>query len=205
MEKLNSTIVIIDDDNGLKESNIGLFLELEMNFDSVKLFKNKEDGLEYIEKNLEKRIIVLLDLCFPHGTPDGHSILESIRKTSFLIPVLIWSAIDEDKETFSDLINNKSYAFLNKDASIKEIITKLKEAYNNANKDISIALEDWIQSHPDSQKEKPYMITAEGKQLSLNQILREVRLQTEIGKDFSKNLLKLTIDLLVRNKESLDD
>ena len=204
MEKLNATIVIIDDDKSLHDPDSGLMLELDMNFESICFFYKQDDGLKFIKENLNRRIIVLLDLGFPSGTPNGHAILESIRGISFLIPVLIWSGVDEDKENFADLINNRAYAFLNKNASSDEIITKLQEAYNDVNNDISIALEEWIQSHSEEQKEKPYMITAEGKQLSLNEILNEIRSQSNIGINFSKNLSKLTIDLLARNKESLN-
>jgi len=205
MDKLDATIVIIDDDKALNNPDSGLMIELNMNFESIQFFYNQEDGLEYIENNLDKRIIVLLDLGFPSGTPSGHEILESIREVSFLIPVLIWSGVDEDKESFADLINNRAYAFLNKNASTEEIIRKLKEAYNYADNDISIALEEWIVAHSDEQKGKPYLLTVDGRQLSLNELLNEIRMQTSTGKYFSKNLSKLTIDLLTRNKEKLDD
>lgn len=206
MNKLNATILIIDDDKALKDSNIGLFTELEMNFKSVQVFLNLKDGINFINNHFEKeRILVLLDLGFPSNLPDGHEILKAIRRISFLIPVLIWSGMDENKETFSDLINNKAYAFLNKISSIEEIITKLKEAYENVTNDVSVALEDWISIHSEDEKDKPYMITVEGKQMSLNDILKEIRMQTSVGQNFVKNLNKLTIDLLSRNKEKLND
>ncbi|MDP2237852.1 MAG: response regulator [Bacteroidales bacterium] len=205
MDKLDSTIVIIDDDKALNNPDSGLMIELNMNFESIRFFYNQEDGLEFIENNLDKRLIVLLDLGFPSGTPSGHEILESIREVSFLIPVLIWSGVDEDKESFADLINNRAYAFLNKNASTEEIIEKLKEAYNYADNDISIALEEWINAHSDEQKQKPYLLNVDGRQLSLNELLNEIRMQSNTGKYFSKNLAKLTIDLLTRNKEKLDD
>ncbi len=205
MEKLNSTIVIIDDDKALANPDSGLIIELNMNFESIQFFHKQEEGLEFIKNNLDKRIIVLLDLGFPSGTPSGHAILESIRKITFLVPIIIWSGVDEDKEAFADLINNRAYAFLNKNASTEDIITILKEAYNNANNDISIALEEWIIAHSEEQKEKPYLLTVEGKELSLNELLNEIRLQTDVGKYFSKNLSKLTIDLLTRNKETFND
>lgn len=205
MDKLDATIVIIDDDKALNNPDSGLMIELVMYFESIQFFYKQEDGLEYIKNNLNKRIIVLLDLGFPSGTPSGHEILESIRDVSFLIPVLIWSGVDEDKESFADLINNRAYAFLNKNASTEEIIGKLKEAYNYADNDISIALEEWIVAHSDEQKEKPYLLTVDGRQLSLNELLNEIRMQSNTGKYFSKNLSKLTIDLLTRNKEKLDD
>ncbi len=202
MKKLNSTIVIIDDDNKIKEG--ALFVELGLEFENVLLFENPDEGIEYIHKELDKRILVLLDLSFPKNNPNGDKILESIRKLSFLVPVIIWSGADEEKDVYTSLINNRAFGYLAKNASTEEIITKLKEAYNNFNNDISIALEEWILSHSQEQMEKPYMHTIEGKKLSLKDILKEIRLQSEIGKDFSKNLSKLTIDLLTRNKEKFD-
>lgn len=206
MSKLNATIVIIDDEKDLRESNIGLFTELEMSFESVIVFMNQQEGINYVKSNIDKqRILVLLDLDFPAEPTNGHDILYSIREFSFLIPVLIWSGVDEDKEEFADLINNKAYAFLNKNASSEEIIAKLHEAYANSTNDISIALEEWIIAHSEEQKEKPYLLTVDGRQLSLNELLYEIRLQSDTGKYFSKNLSKLTIDLLTRNKEKLND
>jgi len=203
MEKLKTTVIIIDDDIKIKEG--ALFIELRLEFENVLFFANPVEGLTYIQSNLDDRMLVLLDLSFPHNNPNGDEVLESIRKLSFLVPVIIWSGVDEDKDVYTSLINNRAFAYLTKNASSEEIIEKLKEANNNTNDDISIALEEWIISHSEEQKEKPYMYTIDGKQLSLNDILNEIRLQSDIGKAFSKNLSKLTIDLLTRNKEKFDD
>ncbi len=203
MEKLNTTIIIIDDDAKIQEG--ALFIELGLEFENVLLFEDPIEGIEYIHQNLGERILVLLDLSFPKNNPNGDEILDSIRKLSFLVPVIIWSGANEDKDVYTSLINNRAFGYLAKNASSEEIISKLKEANNNMNNDISIALEEWILSHSKEQKEKPYMLTIDGNKLSLNDILKEIRLQSEIGKVFSKNLSKLTIDLLTRNKESFDD
>jgi len=206
MDKLNAIIVIIDDEKNIEKSNIALFTELKINFESVIVFMNQQEGINYIKNNIDKqRMLVLLDLGFPSEPTNGHDILNSIRVFSFLVPVLIWSGIDEDDETFADLINNKAFAFLNKNASSDEIISKLTEAYEYADNDISIALEDWISTHSDEDKNKPYILSLNGKELTLNEILKEIRIQSDIGKSFSKKLSKLTIDLLTRNKENLDD
>ncbi len=203
MEKLKTTVIIIDDDIKIKEG--ALFIELGLVFENILFFANPVDGLAYIQSNLNDRMLVLLDLSFPNNNPNGDEVLESIRKLSFLVPVIIWSGVDEDKDVYTSLINNRAFAYLTKNASSKEIVEKLKEANNNANDDISIALEEWIISHSEEQKEKPYMYSVDGKQLSLNEILNEIRLQSDIGKAFSKNLSKLTIDLLTRNKEKFND
>jgi DNA-binding NarL/FixJ family response regulator len=203
MGKLKTTVIIIDDDITINEGP--LFIELGLEFESVLFFPDPVEGLKYIHSNLGGRMLVLLDLSFPQNNPNGDKILESIRKLSFLVPVIIWSGVDEDKDVYTSLINNRAFAYLTKNASSEEIIAKLKEANNNINNDVSIALEEWIISHSDEQKEKPYILTIDGKHLSLNDILNEIRLQSDIGKDFSKNLSKLTIDLLTRNKEKFDD
>ena len=49
------------------------------------------------------------------------------------------------------------------------------------------------------------MITASGKTYTLRNILSEVREQTETGRQLEKNLMMLTIDLLLREKETLQD
>jgi DNA-binding NtrC family response regulator len=203
MEKSKTKIVIIEDDNRLRDDPF--IIEAELLFDKVLFFDNPVEGLQYIDDNLDKNNIVLLDLNFPQYLSDGHKILQSIRDWSFLIPVIIWSGRDEDKETFSDLINNKAFAFLKKSASTQEMIDELLKADNYIQNDISSALEEWINAHSQEQKEKPYLVLADGKQLTLNEILKEIRMQTPIGMHFSKNLLKLTIDLISRNKEQLND
>lgn len=205
MSKLNATIVIIDDDRTLEETSIGLFLELRMSFDSVKVFLKQNDALNFISSNLNKRIIVLLDLDFSANPPDGNIVLELIRDISRLVPVIIWSGADEDKEVFADLINNQAFGFLDKNASSEEIITKLTEAYNHISNNIDVALEEWINAHSEEQMNQPYMVTVDGKQLTLKDLLDEIRKQTPTGKQFSKSLSKLTIDLISRNKEKLND
>lgn len=206
MNKLNATIVVIDDEKDLKEANVGLFAELDMNFETVIVFMNQLEGIEYIQNNIGKqRMLVLLDLDFPAESTDGHDILNSIREFSFLVPVIIWSGIDEDKETFADLINNKAFAFLNKNESSENIISTLSDAFAFIDNDVSAALEDWITTHSEEDKDKPYMISVDGKKVTLNDMLQEIRMQSDIGVDFSKKVSKLTIDLLMRNKEKLDD
>jgi len=203
MRKSKTTIVIIDDDPKFK--NEPFILEAKELFENVFFFDDPKDGLEYVQGNIGSRIIVILDLAFPDLLPDGHEILEKIRQWSFLIPVIIWSARDEAKEEFSDLIKNRAFSFLKKTASSGEIIQELLNADEFINSSIDTALEEWIIAHSEEQKNNPYMLTAEGNQLSLNDLLIEIRKQTPLGKQFSKSLSKLTIDLLARNKESLND
>ena len=56
----------------------------------------------------------------------------------------------------------------------------------------------------DEDKNIPIYISSDGNSFSLNEILHEIRTQSEIGKSFSRKLNELTIDLLLRKKENLD-
>lgn len=203
MEKSETIIVIIEDNNSLRDEPF--IVEAELIFEKVIFFDDSKDGLDFIQMNIDKRMVVLLDLSFPQNLPDGHEILEKIREWSFLVPVIIWSGKDEDKETFSDLINNKAFSYLKKSASNEEIINELRKAENYIQTSIDKALEEWISAHSEEQRERPYMVTIDGTQLTLNDMLTEIRKQSPIGKHFSKNLVKLSIDLVSRNKERLND
>ena len=203
MDKSKTIIVIIDDDPRFK--NDPFILEAKELFVDVMFFDDPNEGLKYVQSNMQNRMIIVLDLAFPDLLPDGHKILQLIRNQSFLIPVIIWSARDEDKEEFADLIKNRAFSFLKKTASSEEIINELKKADETINTSIDVALEEWINAHSEEQKDQPYMVTVDGKQLTLNDLLDEIRKQTPAGKQFSKSLSKLTIDLISRNKEKLND
>src|SRR5680860_196858 len=193
--KSNTKIIIIDDQ--IKD-NDELLIVLEENYSKVLTFESSVQAIEKLPEHYDDKIIILLDLSFPLKEPDGHKVLERIRQENKLTPVIIWSAVNEvEEEEFSDLINNSAFGFLKRDVSIKEILNKLEEADNYLNSSVSGALEDWIKSHPGADQDKPYIISVDGTELTLNDLLREVRLQTKIGQSFAKKLNKLTIDLLL--------
>ncbi len=199
MEKSDIQIVIIDDQLYKTDP---LLLKIQQNYQVVQLFNKAEKGLKFIEQNEDKKIIVVLDIRFTKGLLDGHSILAEIRKMSMLIPVILWSAVDEKKEEFSDFIQNKAFSFV-KQGNSASLIKAIQEAEIHLKTSVSGALEDWINTHKDNEKSQTYLMTSEGKRYSLNDILKAVRLQTEFGKSFEKSLLKLTIDRLMRGKEKI--
>lgn len=196
-------LLIIDDDvQKIKDG--ALIWELEPIFgnDNIIFIESPAEALTFIKNNLDKNIIVLLDIQFPDKQMDGHQILSEIRKLSELIPVILWSAVSEDKEVFSDFINNNAFGFLSKSATSEEILMMIDKAENYFKTSLDNTIEDWIiQSEED--KDKPVYFTADGNAYTLNQILYELRMQTDIGKSFGRKLNELTIDLLLRKKENL--
>lgn len=201
---MNPTILIIDDNQKIKED--ALFWELEDRYgaENVSFISNPTQALKFISDNLERNIIVLLDIQFPENEMDGHKLLAEIRNLSQLIPVILWSGINEAKETFSDFINNHAFGFLSKTATSAEIMVLIDKAEEYFNTNLDNTIEDWI-IKKEEDKDKPVYFTADGKSYSLNQILLEIRKQSEIGKSFGRKLNELTIDLLLRNKKNLND
>ena len=195
------TFVIIDDNKEIQEHP--LLFTIEDKFNNIRFFSNPQEGLDYIKDNLEINLIVLLDIEFSKDDIlNGHDLLKEIYSSSSLIPVILWSGINQANEEFSDFINNRAFGFLSKDCSIAEAMEIINKAYLFLEKSLENSIEDWIIESPED-KDKPIYFSTEGDAYSLNDILFEVRNQTEIGKDFAQRLNALTIDLLLRGKEKL--
>jgi DNA-binding NtrC family response regulator len=195
------SFVIIDDNKDIKEHP--LLFTVEDKYKNFKFFSNPQEGLDYIKENLDINIIVLLDIEFSKDDKlDGHDLLKEIHKSSALIPVILWSGINQTNEEFSDFINNRAFGFLSKDCSLEEAMLIVNKAYNVLKNSLDNIIEDWIISN-EGDKDKPIYFTSSGESYSLNQILKEIRLQTPIGKEFSSKLNALTIDLLLRKRENL--
>lgn len=142
---------------------------------------------------------------FKSKQPNGHKILQEIRKKTHLIPVILWSAVNETEETFSDFINNQAFAFVKQDASYTPLLKKVKEADEYLNSHVEGMIEEWIEIRKRLQKfnNQPYLIEAGGRSYTLEELLQEIRQQTPVGQRFIKDLHMLTLDLLLRNKEKL--
>lgn len=197
------TFVVIDDTISIKEHP--LLYTLEDKGFNVSFFLKPEEGLDFIMNHLELNMIVLLDIQFSAtDIENGHSILKKINEKSELIPVILWSGINETEESFSDFINNNASGFISKDATIQESLVAINKALNFLRTSLDNIIEDWIIQKPED-KDIPVFFTANGLSLSLNQILQEIRNQTDLGKSFSKKLNQLTIHLLLRKLEKLND
>ncbi|KAA5821379.1 response regulator [Algibacter amylolyticus] len=198
---MNVTFVIIDDNEEIREHS--LLFTLEDKYKNVNFYSNPNEGLQFIKDNLDVNLIVLLDIEFSEkDKKNGHILLEEIYNTSALIPVILWSGINETTEEFSDFINNHAFGFLSKTSTLDESMLIVDKAYNHLKNSLDNTIEDWIiQNEVD--KDKTIYLNADGDSFSLNDILKEIRLQTPIGKEFSSKLNALTIDLLLRKKEKL--
>nr|WP_199163022.1 response regulator [Elizabethkingia sp. ASV34] len=195
-------ILIIDDNPKLKDDALVWELEAKYGKNNVFFISDPNEALSFLKSNLDKNVVVLLDIQFPSNEMNGHHILAEIRKLSELIPVILWSGIDENNETFSDFINNNAFKFIGKTIKIKEAMLVIEQAVDYFKTNLDNSIEDWI-IQKDEDKNKPVYFTSDGKSYSLNDILYEIRTQSDVGKSFARKLNELTIDLLLRKKEQL--
>jgi hypothetical protein len=200
----NFKVVVIHDD--LQEID-PLMVELYLKYgkDSVLLITKSEEGLDYVLNNLTQKMIVILDLNFKAGEPSGVEIFEQIRSKTTLVYILIWTASvldDINKSDLKSMINNDALALLSNTDDIESVLNHVEKAAHYLEVKVSNALEYWINTQPDEDKTKPYLTTREGNIYTLNDILREVRLQTPFGMETEKNILLLAIDLLKKKPQN---
>lgn len=191
MEKSKTKVYIIDDE---LKSNHPIRVKLEQVFSEVKLFQKASDAIAAIKESLGSKIILLLDLKLSGGE-SGYKTLYSLRNFSYQIPVIIWTAIDEKTSEFFSLINLKTYAIRYKDESNEKMVELVKQADADITYSLSNALERWILAQPGNHDDI-FAVSTGGESYSLNQMLDEVRKDTPKGKEFTQDLVNLTIELM---------
>ncbi len=198
-------ILIIDDDKRFEQDAKFWALKDKYGDNVVNFIDNAQGGIDYIQENLHKNIIVVLDFEFSVNEKNGRQVFNEIMNFSSLIPVLFLTGSNRiEKDDYADIINNHAFGIYNKMITPKEFIEKIEKAVLYFDTSLDNTIEDWIIANKND-KDKPIYLTSSGQSYSLNEILKEIRMQTPIGKDFSKKFNALTIDLLLRNKEKLND
>lgn len=196
MDKSLTKIIIVDDE--LKH-NHPLIVKLGQLFEIVKLFKKASDAIAEIKECLGSRIIMILDLRLSGGETGSRALI-ALRDMSYQIPVIIWTAVDEKTIEFFDLINFKSYAIRDKDESTENMLALVQQANADMSYALSNALERWIVAQPGDHDEI-YAVATNGESYSLNQMLEEVRKDTPKGKEFTQDLVNLTIELMEKEEK----
>lgn len=198
-------IVIIDDNR--KETD-ALIVSLKMHFKDADIILKKQakEGLDYILNNFNKKTIVLLDYDFGSGEPNGTELFKKIREKTSLIYVIMITANNINNIPYDDLIeyiNNNAFAFVYRTISIAEIKPIIEKAIHSLDSRVDGALEQWINLHTEDEKKAPYILSRNGKSYTLNQILEEIRHQTDLGREIEKDILMLAIDMLARGKKNI--
>jgi DNA-binding NtrC family response regulator len=200
--KSKINIIIIDD---IAKAIDPLVVKLKELYEQVYVFNKSDEAINHIYSSSNKTMIVLLDIRFPQGEPNGHQVLKIIRDISELIPVIIISAYDSRQEDFTDFLNNHAFSFISRATPYETIIDKIKEAEYSLKSNVALAISEWINRHGANDQNMPYLIERNGKKYTLKEILNEIQLRTNFGLELELKINTLTIDLLNRKKESFND
>lgn len=196
MDKSVTKIFIVDDE---LKSKHPLIVKLGQYFTEVTLFKKASDAIAKVKECLGSKMIMILDLRLSGGET-GSRALTALRELSYQIPVIIWTAVDEKTIEFFDLINFKAYAIRDKDESTENLVALVQQADADMNYALSNALERWIMAQPGDHNEI-YAVATNGESISLNQMLEEVRKDSPKGKEFTQDLVNLTIELMEKEEK----
>lgn len=196
MDKSLTKIVVVDDE---LKNNHPLIVKLGQIFDRVKLFNKASEAIADIRECLGNRIIMILDLRLSGGETGSRALI-ALRELSYQIPVIIWTAVDEKTIEFFDLINFKAYAIRDKDESTENMLALVQQADADISYALSNALERWILAQP-GDHDAIYAVATNGESYSLNQMLEEVRKDTARGKEFTQDLVNLTIELMEKEEK----
>ena len=201
-QKIQPQIVIIDDDIKRGQYPLVDVLDIDYEKDNIHIFSTPEGGLNYIKEHLDKKIIVLLDIMF-NGVLRGFEVFDEINEKTSLICFIIMTGSSEKITTaqYMKLVNSHAWYIVKRDEPAKVILQIIKDAEANMQKRVDIALEEWINVHEYMMREKPYLRLSDGTTMSMNDVLKEIRLGTPFGTEMEKNILGVTISRLKKEAE----
>ncbi len=197
-------LLIIDDNFDADDPAVKM---TTIKFPDIKplIYKTGKEFFETVEREptLLFQSIIILDLSFGSGQMQGIDILKEIRKKSKLVPVIVFTGADEPAQLIPDFINLDTNAYITKTASSAEFVERVRQCVEMLKNNVAAALCEWLEAHPDSEKDTPFIYNVDGKNYSLKQIYEELKQNTNVGKQFYNRILRLTVDLVSRNKERL--
>lgn len=197
--------LLIIDDNFQADDPAIVMTKIKLPYIEPIIYKTGSDFFDALSQDptIQFQSIVVLDLSFGSGQMQGIDILRKIREISTLIPVIIFTGADEPSQLIPDFINLDTNAYITKTVSNAEFVEKVSKCAEMLKNNVASALTDWMEAHPESEKKDSFIYTVDGKGYSLAQLSEELKKNSNIGKEFINRLLRLTVDLISRNKESL--
>jgi CheY-like chemotaxis protein len=210
--------VIIIDDNISANRPLTVQIKEKYGAENVKLFNLKKDadgtpteGLNYLldKENIKQPTVLLLDVDLGSNSINGFEVVKKVRKQTALLQIIMMSAqpqiIDKvSNKEWIELINNHAMAFLDTTTDTKTKIEYIEKARHQMETRIDCALESWIAELDEEERNKPIYASRKGQKWTFNDILREIREQTEEGTRLEKNIITLTLDLITRGKRPID-
>ena len=195
-EKMNITIVYIDDDEKMK--NDAFLDDIETEVDGIEYFEKPSEGLTYIKNHIDQNIVVILDWKFNSSSLQGEDILNDIAEISTLVPVIVFTGARIDAVEASKMFKGHAFSCVPKDATTEALVEAINNAYDRIQNDIRSVMEKWILKQGNEKRNKPYMRSGD-KVYTLNDILESIRKQDEFGKETTRGILSLATELFTNN------
>ncbi len=205
-------IVYVDDEifsmrDGTKEDVKDL---LESDLEGVSdefelfLFDKVDEGMECI-KSLGYNTIVILDMQMPIMT--GADFLRNLRDQKITIPVIVYTADNDNDDMYMDLMQNDIFSYIKK---AKQDYSNLIEAINKAIEkfkdiiplELSEALHEYLKRHPNHKDIKLFSSSSQ-ESTTLAKIEEAINKQSIDGINYAKILYKMSFEDLIREKKKL--
>ena len=193
---MNITVVYIDDDTKMRED---AFLDdISDEVDAILYFEKPSDGLSYVNNNIDKNIVVILDWKFNSSSLQGDDVLKDIDSISVLVPVIVFTGASIDANEANKMFKGNAFSCVPKDATTDTLVAAIRNAYDRIQNDIRSVMEKWIIKQDEEKRNKPYMRSGD-KVYTLNDILASIRKQDEFGKETTRGILSLATELFTNN------
>lgn len=153
----------------------------------VNVFTDPEEGLDFVIKNLNNKMIVFLDCKFDGHPRQGIDVLRDIRKQTSLLYIVMMSANTINQMPARDIIEmiNEDYIwfFDRNNGKFEDACNLIDQIIRLWNTRFDCVLEEWIIRHPEDAEKYAYRVVG-GKSYTWAEILIELRQQTDVGKKF---------------------
>lgn len=203
----NLQIVVIDDDPEMAQRPLFIRLVALYGNENVILKSDMDSGFDYVKQNLTKKTVVILDYDFGSLTKNGFTLFKDIQEESALVYVILNTAKEISVftlEQLKELVNNHLMALVDKTDGYKKTLSEVEKAIKHLNNRVDSVLEEWILRHEFFTREKPYIKDEKGNNISLNDVLNEIRKDTEFGRKMSSNIISIAISTLQKDIAKID-
>lgn len=171
------------------------------------IFDQADQSMEKI-KLLGNNTILILDMQME--VINGAEFLKSLRKENITIPVIAYTAYENDTNTnmFMDLMQNDLFSYVKKAdqdySSLVNTINKAIEKFkDNVPLELAEALNEYLTRHEEVRSST--VIAKDGTEITFSNLLDHINKGTILGKDYQKGMYKLAFEDLKNKEKKLDE
>lgn len=182
-------LVFIDDN--MKDGTDDAFVRAigkKLSDAELAVFTDPDEGLKFIMEHLNSQMIAFIDCKFDGFAKQGTDLLKDIRKKTSLLYIVMMSANNLKQIEGIDIaamINEDFIWFYDRNnGSVEGACTLIQQITQYWSSRFDCVLERWLVRHPDDKDKVVY--SRNKTDYSWGQLLNEVRMQTEVGKDFAR-------------------